>query len=732
MLSAEEKKEKDQFFRDLDRLEALDEDEQEEMTLGFPESRPVKSLNKPIASIPRATPAPSEEVIDEKTPLGRKRKPSQDAAQPDQQAARQPPLARSSTLPEQQPNEQGPPIPRLGRAATVPERGSIEARHPKLRTKFTDLSNVTERLKGEGRPKLKPLPKFAAKTKPIDPDRQIFKGLVFFFVPNNDDDAGTRIRIHQAVQHGAIWTHEFCEEVTHIIVTSNDLDVTVVAKSFPSEQIPKQPALLRINWLLESCKSRYLQASHWERFQVPGSKALYHPDQVAPPLAVATAKSSSVRIDKHPRPNEALQDLKRGHGSTPEPDQPKSTCDKETAEDTLEIAIRNIRGGADVGLALDLSEESGSGDDDADHHVGVPIHSDTNTAANTSNKKAGFLCMESHNSASKDQNANAQTIEKLQEMATMYESRGDQWRTKAFREAIGRLRRHNQLIRTSQEARNIGLGDSVAAQVEEIVSTGRYKRLEYAQNDPRTQVLKLFKGVYGAGEATAYSWIAQGFRSLEGLRKKADLTANQRIGLEHYDDFQQRIPRPEVEQHAAAVERALEAADPNLQLIVGGSYRRGCEDSGDIDCIITMEGADIVRIRTLMLDTVVPALTEQGFLKAALAAGRSSRDDTSKWHGASALPGSETWRRIDFLFVPWEELGAALIYFTGNDLFNRSIRFLAGEKGMRLNQHGLCKDVMRGPKRQRVNDGTLVESHDERRIFQILGVPYRAPEDRNV
>jgi hypothetical protein len=255
MLSAEEKKEKEEFFRDLDRLDDLDEDEQEEMTLSSLEPPPPKPLNKPVASIPRATLAPSEELVEERTPLRRKRKPSQDAALLEQRAARQPPLARSSTLPEQKPGKQGPPIPRLERAATVPEGGLTKTEHPKLRTNFTDLSNVKSRLNGEGRPKLKPLPKFAANPRPIDPDKQIFKGLVFcrfrlmwqfdpsltacaVFVPNNDDDSGTRIRIHQAVQHGAIWTHEYCEEVTHIIVTNNDLDVTVVAKSFPSEEIP--------------------------------------------------------------------------------------------------------------------------------------------------------------------------------------------------------------------------------------------------------------------------------------------------------------------------------------------------------------------------------------------------------------------------------------------------------------------------------------------------------------
>ena len=84
------------------------------------------------------------------------------------------------------------------------------------------------------------------------------------------------------------------------------------------------------------------------------------------------------------------------------------------------------------------------------------------------------------------------------------------------------------------------------------------------------------------------------------------------------------------------------------------------------------------------------------------------------------------------LFVPWDELGAALIYFTGNDLFNRSIRFLAGKKGMRLNQHGLFKDVMRGRGRQRINDGALVEAQDEQKIFDVLGVPFRPAEERNV
>jgi DNA polymerase IV len=81
------------------------------------------------------------------------------------------------------------------------------------------------------------------------------------------------------------------------------------------------------------------------------------------------------------------------------------------------------------------------------------------------------------------------------------------------------------------------------------------------------------------------------------------------------------------------------------------------------------------------------------------------------------------------LFVPGAEFGAAMIYFTGNDIFNRSMRLLARKKGMCLNQRGLFKDVMRNGQ-VKLNPGRLIEGRDERRIFEVLGVPWRPPEQR--
>lgn len=79
---------------------------------------------------------------------------------------------------------------------------------------------------------------------------------------------------------------------------------------------------------------------------------------------------------------------------------------------------------------------------------------------------------------------------------------------------------------------------------------------------------------------------------------------------------------------------------------------------------------------------------------------------------------------------PETEYGAALLYFTGNDIFNRSIRLLASKRKMRLNQCGLYKNVIRGDNREKLTQGQLVEGKSEKRIFEILGVQWREPHER--
>jgi len=283
--------------------------------------------------------------------------------------------------------------------------------------------------------------------------------------------------------------------------------------------------------------------------------------------------------------------------------------------------------------------------------------------------------------------------------------------------------------------------------IEEIVNTDRLKRLEYANNEPLDKVLELFLKIYDVGISRANKWISQGFRTLEDLKEKAPLTTNQRIGVDHFDDLNTRIPRSEVTALGDYVKKEAAKLDPNVELLIGGSYRRGADSSGDIDFIITKRNTSSVSELVPFLQELVDVLTKKGFLVAtlsALHADRQGKDGPgSKWHGCCVLPQGHPptpnstspppkpiWRRIDLLLVPETEYGAALIYFTGNDIFNRSMRLLASKKGMRLNQRGLYKDVMRGRARIKVTEGELVEGRDEKRIFEILGVKWREPCER--
>ena len=340
-----------------------------------------------------------------------------------------------------------------------------------------------------------------------------------------------------------------------------------------------------------------------------------------------------------------------------------------------------------------------------------------------------FSCMSKNDGTGKLANPNARTIEVLQQMADYYERVQDHWRLTAYRRAISALRKQDRKITTEEEAFAIPfIGQRLAAKIEEIFWTNKLRRLDNTSLDPNAETLQLFMGIYGVGLKQATKWIGQGHRSIPELLEKAHLTKNQKIGIAHYEDFKTRIPRTEMDLHDQFVRETCSKMDATVQFTIGGSYRRGAADSGDVDFIVTKPDVSIETLRTIILDRFIPKLFEKGYLKVGLAT--TDKVDGSKWHGAAALPGTKVWRRIDFLLVPWDEIGAALIYFTGNDIFNRSIRLLASKKGMRLNQRGLWKDVIRGRNRERITQGSLVEGKDEKKIFELLGVPWRPPQHR--
>ncbi|KAL9127860.1 MAG: hypothetical protein Q9217_003351 [Psora testacea] len=591
--------------------------------------------------------------------------------------------------------------------------------------------------------------------------QQIFRGLSFYFFPDNDIARARSLRIRKAMEYGASWIKEWKDGITHIIVDQSlsytDLlsylkidslppKIVLVNESYPSGCIsfrflvnPNQPHY-QVNGYQEALKSRRSSAaavSSVTSLQLKPEKKVQQHEET--PLRT---EDSSPEVASHSRPASSISSRAHHIAETPVPS-------IEYAADALSEAIDEARNTKDLvrisphGLRLltenepldieddELASKSTYPGDKSDDHCEEERR--PQSRSNPSSDKSwqqNFSCMSKHDGKDVADNPNARTIEILQQMAIYYDQTKDHWRTMAYCKVIGQLKKQTQKIVTASQAIQIPcVGERLAAKIEEIVWTNKLRRLDNAKLEPNDEILQIFLKIYGVGFVQASKWVEQGHRTLTDLVRKAPLTRNQRIGIEHFDDFQARIPREEMQEHDKYVYDTVRKIDRSLQFTIGGSYRRGAATSGDVDFIVTKPDASIETIRTLMIDEVIPKLSAIGYLKVGLAT--TDKSNGSKWHGAATLPGCHLWRRIDFLFVPWDELGAALIYFTGNDIFNRSIRLLASKKGMRLNQRGLWKEVDRGANRRRITQGTLVEGKDEKKIFELLGVPWRPPEHRN-
>lgn len=640
---------------------------------------------------------------------------------------------------------------------------------------------------------------------------QIFKGLSFFYVPDNDIAPARRLRISRAKEFGATWTRDLMT-ATHVVVEKK-LEYKDVEKMWPKDGFGSRapPKVVNEDYPLDCIQFRAIVDSGQRKYLVNGQPPVDE-DELPLPAAdsgtqaksISKSRASSLPLkpqhhnkgkwDYVPRKGTPSQGeesslssptTKRGTGVVAVDSQPVVLDLEDVGEPMMDmpndhagIQDRSLSGdGGKTGAPLlqdelseyismmqefkDLPLDADEDDDaqfttndseaqvDLDHRSGSENESPRMRRSSRRTRPTSkaiafedrFTCNRAGTKDANQDNPNARTIEILQKMNGYYERVNDHWRTMAYRKAVTILKQQSVKITTEEEAYRLpSIGHRLAQKIEEIVTTDKLKRLEYAEKEPRDHALQAFLKIYGVGNKVAEQWIAQGWRTLEDVKQHAKLTPSQTIGMEHYDDLNTRIPRKEVTALGQVVTKAAARIDAAVQLIVGGSYRRGAESSHDIDLIVTKPGTESVADFKSFLDSLIDQLERDKFLVARLASSRAGGDG-SKWHGCCVLPEMKgvndgdgeyrpIWRRIDFLLVPETELGAALIYFTGNDIFNRSMRLLASKKGMRLNQRGLYRDVLRGPNRAKITEGELVERRDERRIFEILGVKWREPWER--
>ncbi len=292
---------------------------------------------------------------------------------------------------------------------------------------------------------------------------------------------------------------------------------------------------------------------------------------------------------------------------------------------------------------------------------------------------------------------------------------------RAYAKVINQLKSYDGPIATYEDMKNIdGIGAKMEKKIKEILDTGQLAAAEKAKELYNIDALDAFQKIYGVGPTKATDLVADGYTTIEELREAVQtnpklLNDKQKIGLKYYEDLLERIPRQEMEEH----EDILEGLKPDemeaYETEVVGSFRRGAQNSGDIDVLIRVPPKTKAKTAKEHLATYVKIMQGFGYIEEVLALGEHKCMAISRMYKGKA-------RRLDLLMTPDEEYAYAILYFTGSDRFNVAFRQYALDKGYTLNEHALTAI--------RTDVEAVPYMNSEKDIFKFLGLRYIEPSKR--
>ena len=127
-------------------------------------------------------------------------------------------------------------------------------------------------------------------------------------------------------------------------------------------------------------------------------------------------------------------------------------------------------------------------------------------------------------------------------------------------------------------------------------------------------------GVWGVGPSTAHTLVQKyNINSIRELRiaarnGKVKLTHGQAIGLKHYEDLTERVPRDEVTKIRDFVLTKAQEICTNIKVVCTGSYRRGKSSCGDIDLLFCADSIETKISQIAFMKSLVKVLKRSRFL----------------------------------------------------------------------------------------------------------------------
>lgn len=247
--------------------------------------------------------------------------------------------------------------------------------------------------------------------------------------------------------------------------------------------------------------------------------------------------------------------------------------------------------------------------------------------------------------------------------------------------------------------------------------------------DEGTMVIKELTRVPGIGPSKAKKLYETGITSIEKLITSGGELINdkQKIGLRHYQDLGEKIPRDEMEiWETSLLELSKEVLGDNiLNVCLAGSFRRGLPESGDIDCYLC------VKKDTGVLGEIYDTLLNDGYLikEDIFSLGKK------KMMAVSRLPflDNAKSRHLDVFVYPEKQFPFAILYATGSGEFNVKMRNVAIKQGYSLSDQGIKVGDNKGDNvgkemiQSKIGKDKIETEED---IFRFLGMEYIEPKDR--
>ncbi|MGA9032885.1 MAG: DNA polymerase/3'-5' exonuclease PolX [Sulfuricaulis sp.] len=311
---------------------------------------------------------------------------------------------------------------------------------------------------------------------------------------------------------------------------------------------------------------------------------------------------------------------------------------------------------------------------------------------------------------------NADIAALFEEIADLLEiENANPFRVRAYRNAARQLQGMGvpaaDMVAKGEDLTELpGIGDDLAAKIQEIVETGKCQFLEKLRKKTPPTITELLKipglgpkrvrALYHELDVHTLEQLARAasdgrIRKLPGFGEKTEQTILEAISA--HVEKQARFKLAVAAQYAEPLRKYLEKISGVNQAVLAGSYRRFKETVGDIDILVTAGNTENVMDRFVAYDEV----------KDVLAKGSTRATVILK----SGL-------QVDVRVVNEDCFGAAWQYFTGSKAHNIEIRRLAQERRLKISEYG----VFKGEKR--------IAGDTEESVYRSVGLPWIPPELR--